>query len=72
MPVKTIAWSQVAVMLDAFMEFVRGQVGHNMGDGALNIHRSLLVLTGRKSTDDTKSHSNRLLLKSIVFYRRCA
>jgi hypothetical protein len=48
-------------------------VGYNLGeDGRLSIHRSLLVLAGRKSADDTKSRSNRLRPKMTVFYGLCA
>lgn len=54
-----------AVTPHAFSEFVHRQKGHDLGeDGRLSVHRLLFGV--RKSTDYTKTRSNRLRQKSDV------
>jgi hypothetical protein len=61
------------VAVNAFSELVKRQEGHDLGeDGRLSIHRSLLLISGQKSDDNTKLRSNRLRLKQPVSSSLCA
>ena len=58
---------------DAFSKLVQWQKGHDLGeDGRLGIHRSLLDISNQKSTDYTKSRSNRLRPKQAVSSVLCS
>ena len=70
---KTLDLVIPAVAVNAFSELVKRQEGHDLGeDGRLSVHRSLLVISGQKSDDNTKSSSNRLRLKWPVSSSLCA